>query len=215
MGTRRRSLRSSRIAVAGLLVAAGLAACTASSAREPAGPRATPSGEVAGGPAGRYLVPPGIHKIKHVIIVMQENRSFDSYFGTFPGADGIPARDGVPAVCVPDPADGCTRPYHDKSDSNGGGPHAEVNAVADVAGGTMSGFIPQRDAARASCHVLGDPVCTSTRTPDVMGYHTAAEIPDYWTYARDFALDDHMFEAVKAWSLPHRLYMVSGLAGPR
>ena len=27
----------------------------------------------------------GIHKIKHVIIIMQENRSFDSYFGTFPG----------------------------------------------------------------------------------------------------------------------------------
>ena len=33
----------------------------------------------------------GIHKIKHVVIIMQENRSFDSYFGTFPGADGIPA----------------------------------------------------------------------------------------------------------------------------
>ena len=45
----------------------------------------------------------GIHKIKHVIIVMQENRSFDSYFGTFPGADGIPMQNGVPTVCVPDP----------------------------------------------------------------------------------------------------------------
>jgi phospholipase C len=31
--------------------------------------------------------PRGIHKIKHVIVIMQENRSFDSYFGTFPGAD--------------------------------------------------------------------------------------------------------------------------------
>jgi phospholipase C len=30
----------------------------------------------------------GIHKIQHVLIIMQENRSFDSYFGTFPGADG-------------------------------------------------------------------------------------------------------------------------------
>ena len=37
----------------------------------------------------------GIHKIRHVVIIMQENRSFDSYFGTFPGADGIPARNGV------------------------------------------------------------------------------------------------------------------------
>src|SRR5689334_842983 len=34
----------------------------------------------------------GIHKIKHVVVVMQENRSFDSYFGTYPGADGIPMR---------------------------------------------------------------------------------------------------------------------------
>ena len=46
----------------------------------------------------------GIHKIRHVVIIMQENRSFDSYFGTYPGADGIPA---LPASrqrpCVPDP----------------------------------------------------------------------------------------------------------------
>src|ERR671931_1658608 len=55
-----------------------------------------------------------IHKIRHVIMIMQENRSFDSYFGTFPGADGIPMSDGVPKVCVPDPQfGGCVRPYHD------------------------------------------------------------------------------------------------------
>ena len=36
----------------------------------------------------------GIHKIKHIVIIIQENRSFDSYFGTYPGADGIPMRDG-------------------------------------------------------------------------------------------------------------------------
>src|SRR5579862_4355035 len=38
--------------------------------------------------------PTGIHKIQHVIVIMQENRSFDSYFGTFPGADGIPMANG-------------------------------------------------------------------------------------------------------------------------
>src|SRR5262245_51791210 len=43
----------------------------------------------------------GIHKIRHVVVIMQENRSFDSYFGTFPGADGIPR-----GVCVPDPRGG-------------------------------------------------------------------------------------------------------------
>ena len=47
----------------------------------------------------------GIHKIKHVVIIMQENRSFDSYFGTYPGADGIPGLAGNPGKvpCIPDP----------------------------------------------------------------------------------------------------------------
>jgi hypothetical protein len=45
----------------------------------------------------------GIRKIQHVVIIMQENRSFDSFFGTFPGADGIPAANGQFTVCVLDP----------------------------------------------------------------------------------------------------------------
>src|SRR5580692_7830505 len=45
-----------------------------------------------------------IHKIRHVVIIMQENRSFDSYFGTYPGADGLPMSHGVPSDCVPDPS---------------------------------------------------------------------------------------------------------------
>src|SRR5438105_346548 len=54
----------------------------------------------------------GIQKIKHVVIIMQENRSFDQYFGSFPGADGIPA-----GVCVPDPKNGgCVKPFHDPND---------------------------------------------------------------------------------------------------
>ena len=45
----------------------------------------------------------GIHKIRHVVIIMQENRSFDSYFGTYPGADGIPGLAGNPGTvpCLP------------------------------------------------------------------------------------------------------------------
>ena len=46
--------------------------------------------------------------------------------------------------------------------------------------------------------------------PDAIGYHTAREIPNYWTYARDFVLQDHLFEQVASWSLPQHLYMVSG-----
>ena len=216
---RRGGVRPVCVAAAGLLAIGLLAACTSGGFQvDPAKPKASsplPAAgsrggrEVAGGPAGRYLVPAGIHKIKHVIMIMQENRSFDSYFGTYPGADGIPMRNGVPTVCVPNPTGGCTRPYHDRADRNGGGPHGEGNAIADVDGGRMNGFIRQRDAVRASCRIADDPACAGTRTPDVMGYHTAAEIPNYWSYARDFVLDDHMFEPVKSWSLPDHLYMVS------
>jgi phospholipase C len=36
------------------------------------------------------LAAEGIHKIQHVVMIMQENRSFDQYFGTYPGANEIP-----------------------------------------------------------------------------------------------------------------------------
>src|SRR5579884_2143886 len=151
-----------------------------------------------------------IHKIKHIIVIMQENRSFDSYFGTFPGADGIPMQNGVPTVCVPDPAtQQCVKPYHDPQNLNGGGPHGEANATADIDNGKMDGFIGQAERGRKSCKDVTNPICTNTKSVDVMGYHDAREIPNYWTYAQDFVLQDHMFESDASWSLPAHLYMVS------
>jgi len=163
-----------------------------------------------GGPPGSYVVPAGIHLIKHVIIIQQENRSFDSYFGTFPGADGIPMRHGKPSVCVPDPSHHrCVRPYVDHADVNGGGPHSDYFASLDVDGGEMNGFIVAARRGRRGCRNLTDPACTNSLRPDVMGYHTASDIPNYWTYAKDFVLEDHMFESVASWSLPAHLYLVS------
>ncbi len=167
----------------------------------------------------------GIQKIRHVVIIMQENRSFDSYFGTYPGADGIPGLAGNPGKvpCVPDPNKHvCQKPYHNHIDSNAGGPHMAVDALADINGGKMNGFIGSvesghPDTDRLACHepitttaelaqlIGGPPTCL-----DVMGYHDAREIPDYWTYARQFVLQDHMFEPVASWSEPAHLYMVSG-----
>jgi len=43
-----------------------------------------------------------------------------------------------------------------------------------------------------------------------MGYHDAREIPNYWSYAQNFVLQDHLFESVDSWSLPSHLYLVSG-----
>jgi phospholipase C len=155
-------------------------------------------------------VPQGIHKIQHVIVIMQENRSFDTYFGTYPGADGIPMQNGVPSVCVPVPnSGGCDRPYVDHADVNGGGPHSQAAAAADINGGKMDGFVAQLGRARRGCTDVNNPACTNSSTPDVMGYHTGSDIPNYWTYARDFVLQDHMFEPNASWSLPEHLFMVS------
>ena len=152
----------------------------------------------------------GIHEIKHVIVIQQENRSFDSYFGTFPGADGIPMKHGRPTVCVKDPASGrCVKPYVDHADVNGGGPHGAKQASADVNGGKMDGFIAQAEAGKKGCTDPTDPACTNSTTPDVMGYHTGSDIPNYWAYAKNFVLQDHMFEPAASWSLPAHLFLVS------
>ena len=177
----------------------------------------------------------GIHKIKHIIIIMQENRSFDSYFGTFPGADGIPMKDGVPTVGVRDPKTGkIVRPYHDPDDRDFDAPHMAVDAFADVDDGKMDGFLAQAEKEYKRFHRMvslkdtykqlgssslkgykemmytknGRPV---DRVPylDAMGYHDQREIPNYWTYAKDFVLQDHMFEPILSWSFPTHLFMVS------
>jgi phospholipase C len=153
-----------------------------------------------------------IQKIKHVVVIMQENRSFDSYFGTYPGADGIPMKNGVPTVCVPDPRLGkCVTPYYDNQDMNKGGPHGQDNAQEDIAGGRMTGFIGQVEQANPeACAALNNPNCGSgSGTSDVMGYHDGRDIPNYWAYAKNFVLQDQMFEPNASWSLPQHLFMVS------
>jgi phospholipase C len=154
----------------------------------------------------------GIHKIKHIVVVMQENRSFDSYFGTYPGADGIPMTNGTPAPCLPRSGAGaCLRPYPDHANVNGGGPHGATQARLDVDGGKMDGFVQMAELAQRNCVVRTNPDCAagSGRTSDVMGYHTRRDIPNYWSYAKNFVLQDHMFEPNASWSLPEHLFQVS------
>src|SRR5579862_4685334 len=193
-------------ATAALVTAGLLAACTSGSP----GPGST------AGAAATSAAPvseAGIQKIKHVVIIMQENRSFDSFFGTYPGADGIPAKNGQFTVCVPDPrTGGCDKPSHDPSLVNGGASHSLAAAQMDIDGGKMDGFVKVAETLSGrGCGATNPPTkaCLTSSVPDVMGYHDAREIPNYWTYAGDFTLNDHMFEPVDSWSLPSHLYLVS------
>jgi phospholipase C len=153
----------------------------------------------------------GIHLIRHVIVIMQENRSFDSYFGTYPGATGFPSKDGRIAISVPDPRTGRQiQPYHDPNVVNGGGPHSAADAVTDIDGGKMDGFLADAEnTVDRGCGNTLIPSCNPKDSPDVMGWHDAREIPNYWTYARDYTLQDQLFEPNSSWSLPAHLYMVS------
>ncbi|MBV8799311.1 MAG: phospholipase [Alphaproteobacteria bacterium] len=145
----------------------------------------------------RDTTPSGIHKIKHVIVIMQENHSFDNYFGTFPGANGIPG-----GTCVPDPDTGkCVTPFENTSDKNVGGPHGHDAAVIDIDGGKMDGFIAAAEQLNKN---------PKKDVTAVLGYYTDKELPNYWAYAKSFTLQDNLFSPVSSWSLPAHLYMVSG-----
>jgi phospholipase C len=188
--------------VAALFAAAVLLAVavvnSAARSSEPAGHRAT------GVPVSWYASRAGIHRIRHVVIIMQENRSFDNYFGTFPHADGIPGlsdhRGRVP--CIPDPMrHRCRRPFHDRHDFNYGGPYSTPNAQADINGGKMNGFIAQQETRPDWRSIVP--------FDDVMGFHTGHDIRNYWRYARNFVLQDHLFESSLGYSLPSHLFLVS------
>jgi phospholipase C len=110
-------------------------------------------------------------------------------------------------------------PYHDSADLNYGGPHGQSSSINDINGGRMDGFVAQAEQGMG-CSTT-NPNCSpcaqqaqaqgqpASRCVDAMGYHDAREIPNYWSYANNFVLQDHMFEPNASWSLPQHLYMVS------
>ncbi len=178
------------LAIGTLAAAAGLALVLAVTGAT----GARPAGAYAAGTGG------GIHRIRHVIVIMQENRSFDNFFGTYPGADGLPQTGGHFTVCETDPVTRqCVYPTHSTSNDRDL-PHLHYNSVHDIDHGRMDGFVKQ---ARTWTMYRKGPL------PPVMVYHTAQEIPNYWSYAQHYVLQDRMFEPSTSWSLDAHLYLVS------
>ena len=191
-----------------------LAACTGDGegVERPSAPPSVPPTGVSATPAELQ----GVATIEHVIVIVQENRSFDHYFGTFPGADGLPTANGRFTSCAPDPVSGaCAPPYHDSGLWDYGGPHEQSASEADVNGGEMDGFIGSTVDARFTCSVdRTSSLCRKHNgplgQPDVMGYHDAREIPNYWAWASTYLLQDRLFAPVDSWTLPSHLFLVSG-----
>ncbi len=182
-------------------------------------PTLVSAGSRVSGPDARAIDPAlGIGNIDHMIFIVQENRSFDSYFGTFPGANGLPrSPNGKRGLCNRDPKAGgaCRYAFHDKDPYDRGGPHGVYASDMSVSGAKMNGFV--RAVRKFSSICKGKPDDKRCRkatqgphgTPDVMGYHTAREIPNYWAYAKRYMLQDAMFAPADSWTVPAHLYLVS------
>jgi phospholipase C len=166
--------------------------------------------------------------LQHLVFIIQENRSFDHYFGVYHGKPGNKVygyprtSTGTIAVCIPDTALGhCVRPYHTTNPTLNmqGGPHSWVAAQTDYAGGAMNGFVqaaintPHVKNCAAAPYTAGCAVFEGPqRQPDVMSYLTRKDIPNYWAYADWGVLQDHFFESVDSYSLPSHMYIWSGWA---
>jgi phospholipase C len=192
-----------------LFALAAIVASSATSGPVPASARGL------GVPELRGVVPgDGIDNLDHLIFIVQENRSFDHYFGTFPGADGIPMAGGKPSVCAKDPVVGrCVPPYHTRRLVNTGGPHERNASRTDVNGGKMNGFIEAAMGRPCISHrsvAKCGPMYGPQGQPDIMSFHTANEIPNYWAYARRYQLEDRMFGPTDSWTLPAHLFLMSG-----
>jgi phospholipase C len=155
--------------------------------------RASAIDVIGGAPWPASTTPPQpTGQIRHVLFVIQENHSFDNYFGAYPGVDGLnglmrlpETRGGAPTVV----------PFELTAPINHDLPHTWSAAHEAYDGGRMDGFV------WADGH------------SDAMGYYTGATIPNYWAYAAHFTLDDMFFASLMGPSLPNHLYTVAGQAG--
>jgi phospholipase C len=138
--------------------------------------------------------------IEHFIVVMQQNHTFDNYFGTYPGANGLP--DGV---CIPisvsDPENKqCVTPYeitdHPISDLS----HSETIFFDQYQNGKMTGFIEALTKLNQDGQLS-------------MGRFTEKDIPFYWNLADQYVLFDNYFSSAHTGSITNRMYWVSGKPG--
>ena len=151
-----------------------------------------PSSEVANQPKHAISNVEGLAKIEHIVFIIKENRSFDTYFGTFPGADGVTMGRTSKGEVVP------LTPTPDGLAFDLG--HRWGDAVKAIDGGKMDGF---------------DLVTNGNVDGALLPYTQMREsdIPNYFAYARNFVLADHMFSSLTGPSFPNHLYAVAAQSG--
>ena len=138
----------------------------------------------------------GADPIKHVIVVIQSGHSFDNYFGTRPGVDGL---GDTKKLQVPLVAGNTTSasPYHLSPDQARAGLVDTLRQTQKaVDGGKMDGFV------KAQANITIGEVA--------LGYYDSSDIPYYSSLADRFTLFDHFFASSQGGSLPNRMVAVEG-----
>ncbi len=138
--------------------------------------------------------------VRHFIYLMQGGRSFDNYFGTYPGADGLPAGTCQPNV-LHNPSAGCVKPFVLDGTSPAQLSAPDTILAGQIDGGKMDGFVAAyteqgRDGATA------------------MGYYDAKAVPFYWNVARSYVLFDRFFSSAESGIRNDRSYWVSARPAP-
>lgn len=137
--------------------------------------------------------------IKHFVTLMQENHTFDNYFGTYDGADGFPA-----GTCLPidplDPATSCFEPFHlgDQAVLDLG--HSGEIFEAQYRDGNMDGFVS----------AMGEQLDTGRQT---VGYYDDRDLPYYWNIADEYVLFDRFFSSSNGGSVRNHFFWISGHPG--
>ncbi len=135
--------------------------------------------------------------IEHFVVIMQENHTFDNYFGTYPGADGIPADAKMP-VDPNNPDAGFVLPWH------------IGNATVTDLSHSLSTFRDQYNNGKMDGFVYA----LNKRNQDgrlAMGYYDDRDLPYYWNLADHYVLFDKFFSSAKDGSFSNHMYAVAGI----
>lgn len=132
-------------------------------------------------------------KIENIVIVLQENHTFDNYFGTYPNANGTLGKN----ICIPQSkgASTCLAPYKSATSRPPEMNHNWNSAHEDYDGGKMDGFV------------------YSEGNKGTMSYFDRSQISRYWKAADSYVLCDNYFTSVMSESAPNHLFLVAGTAG--
>ena len=141
------------------------------------------------------IVPPAKTPIQHLVVLMQENHTFDNYFGTYPGADGLPSGTKMP-VDPKNPAAGYIVPWHIGTTTITDLSHTAPTYLAQYDNGKMDGFVSAINGYNENGTIA-------------MGYYDSSDIPYYWNLASNYVLFDHFFSSAKNGSSANHMYWVA------